>query len=82
MQESWLGRISLWWFCYSVHTELSPGFINLSNGRRGCGMSAWPQEVAAGFGQIMLPTAGLIAPAWSSTELWEGGTGQLLIYSA
>lgn len=79
-------------FCYSAHTGLRPGFINLSNGRRGCGMSAqlslprcgqrrsgrriWANDASHSW------ELGLITPEWSNTELWAEGTGQLLIYGA
>lgn len=92
MQENCLQRISLWLFCYSVHTGLSPGLINLSYGRPGCGMSAQLSPPRCGQSRsdrgIWANYAshswelGLITAEWSTTELWDERTGQLLIYSA
>lgn len=89
MQQSCLRRISPWLSCYSVHTQLRPGLINLSNMRRLCEMPAQPShchdmakgEVAGGSGQIMLPTAGRALES-SETEPWVKGAGHLLIYGS
>lgn len=92
MQENCLQRISLWLFCYSVHTGLRPGLINLSNGRMSCGMSAQlslplrgrrrsDREIWANYASHSWEL-GLITVEWSTTELWDERTGQLLIYSA
>lgn len=92
MQENCLQRISLCLFCYSVPTGLRPGFINLSNGRMRCGMSAQlslPRRGQRRCGRRIWASytshsweLGLITPEWSNTELWCEGTGQLLIYGA
>lgn len=75
-----------------MHTGLRPGPINLSTGRTGWGMSAQLSLPRCGQRRsdrrIWANCAshswelGLITPEWSTTELWEERTGQLLIYGA
>lgn len=89
MQQSCLQRISPWLFCYSVHTQLRPGLINLSNTGTFCETSAQRSHcpdtakgaAAGGFGQITPPAAGR-ASEQSKTELRVKRAGRLLIYDS